>query len=389
MKVLMLSQGRNIADQPDYDVSFRNAQSEGQKIELLNIPFRGYVDRHNSEGLFQEVVRANDEFRPDLIFFQFFHTRGLGNPIECVRKIKDSSNKPIVFGSVGDLFDTGILSCLGVPLPRHTIQLASCTDAFFTTSMGNVSNCLVENGAKNVVFLPNAFCPMHFPCWDFDDLDDKKYGVTMLCSNARLISRHPLRTVENTIRRRKVVKQFMSHFGNDFSIFGRGWEGVSSKGAVPFKEQLKIYRESRVVVDAPAPTMKTTYYSSDRAFFMLGSGTPLVHFHTPRFEKMFRSEEHAYYVNSVEEAVRVCSQLLCLTEEELKERRKKITTFVKSRHLIDHRVDTIISTAEALRESRNGSMSPNDALGKVRMWHFLPDVDLRDEYQYAVANWLG
>ena len=82
MKVLMLSQGRQINDQPDYDISFRNAQSEGRRIELLNIPFRGYVEKYGCTAFYNEVVRANCEFKPDLIFFQFFHSNGLTDLLE-------------------------------------------------------------------------------------------------------------------------------------------------------------------------------------------------------------------------------------------------------------------------------------------------------------------
>lgn len=388
MKVLLLSQARQIEDQPDYDASFRNAKSEGNCVEVMNIPFRGYVEKYGCDAFYREVVRANAEFKPDLVFFQFFHSVGLKDPRSCVSAIKASSHKPLVFGSLGDLFDTGPLSFMARPIPLHTLQLSAVTDAFFSTSMGDIAECLVRNGARNVIFLPNAFCPMHFPDWNSEaETDERKFDVTMLCSNGRLLSRFPLRAYKNTFRRRLIVKHFMRYFGNKFSVFGRGWDGISSKGVIPFKDQLKIYRKSRVVVDAPAPIIKTTYYSSDRAFFMLGSGTPLVHFHTPRFEKMLRANEHAYYVDCVDEAVCVCQKLLRMTEEELNDHRKKIVAFVKERHLIDHRIDTIVSAAEALKKAR-GKITPNADLNQIRMWHFLPEVNVQEEYKYAIGNWI-
>jgi len=389
MKVLMLSQAWQIADQPDYDVSFRNASSEGKRVELLNIPFRGYVKKYGCEAFYNEVVRANNEFKPDLVFFQFFHSIGLGDPMACVQSIKGSTHRPLVFGSLGDLFDTGVLRFLGRPIPHHTLRLAACSDAFFSTSMGDMSDWLVKNGAQNVVFLPNAFCPMHFPGWDSEDETDKEYGIVMLCSNAKLLSRFPIRAFNNTFRRRCVVNRLAAHFGADFSIFGRGWNGRTEHGTIPFKEQVNLYRKGRVVIDAPAPIINATYYSSDRAFFMLGSGRPLVHFHTPRFEKMLRPNEHVFYVNDAKEAERICEKLLKLSDDYLHERHRKIVAFIKEGHLIDHRIDTIISVAEAIKRVRCGSVSPESALGMVRMWHFLPEVNLREEYEYAVANWNG
>ena len=389
MKVLMLSQAYQVSDQPDYDKSFRDAKSEGSRVELLNIPFRGFVSKYGSDAFYREVVRANDEFKPDLIFFQFFHSNGLTDPTECVHVIHQSLHHPLVFGSLGDLFDTGVLSFLGRPIPRHTIQLASCADAFFCTSMGGVADCLVRHKARNVVFLPNAFCPMHFPDWDSDDEYEKEYGVVMLCSNGHLLSRFPLRAYNNTFRRRRLVNRLTQYLGKDFCIFGRGWNLGSSRGSIPFKEQMNIYRRGRVVVDAPAPIINSDYYSSDRAFFMLASGVPLVHFHTPRFEKILRPIEHVYYVNNPYEAAQTSEKLLSFTAEQLHERRRKIVAFVKTRHMIDHRIDTIISVAEAIKKARDGRVSPEEALNCVRMWHFLEEVDLRDEYKYAVGNWKG
>ena len=200
MKVLMLSQGWQISDQPDYDVSFRNASSGGKRVELLNIPFRGYVKKFGCEAFYNEVVRANNEFKPDLVFFQFFHSAGLSDPVSCVYSIKGSAKRPLVFGSLGDPFDTGVLRFLGRPIPRHTLKLAACSDAFFSTSMGNIADWLVKNGAQNVVFLPNAFCPMHFPDWNSEDETGKEYGIVMLCSNPKLISRFPIRAHRHRLR---------------------------------------------------------------------------------------------------------------------------------------------------------------------------------------------
>ena len=389
MKVLMLSQGRKVEDQPDYDISFRNARSAGRQVELLNIPFIGFVEQYGGEAFYNEVIRANNEFKPDLIFFQFFHSANPGDPTPCVQTLRQSTNNPLVFGSLGDPFDTGLLRCLGRPIPKNTLQLAACADAFFSTSMGNIADALVEHGAKNVVFLPNAFCPMHFPNWDSFEDSDIEHGVVMLCSNGKFMSRLPMRTIKNTWRRRSVVKTMAKSLGSDFSVFGRGWNTSFSKGMVNFKEQVKVYRKSRVVVDAPAPIINTTYYSSDRAFFMLGSGTPLVHFHTPRFEKMLRADDHVYFVDSAEEAVNVCRLLLKMPVEELKDRQRKMIDFVKERHLIDHRVDTIISVCEALQLVLKAQCSSDVALSQIRMWHFLPDVNLKEEYRYATANWCG
>lgn len=389
MKILMLSQGRKVEDQPDFDFALRNAECGGEKVELLNIPFIGYVEKHGGEAFYSEVTRANAEFKPDLIFFQFFHSANPGDPMPCVKAIRESKNRPLVFGSLGDLFETGMLKHLGRPIPSQTLRLAEVADAFFSNTMGDVACELVGNGAKNVVFLPNAFCPCHFPGWDSEQEEDRTHEITMLCSNPKFVTRFPIRVITNKLRRNRLVKSLHGHFGARFSVFGRGWGKDLNAGLVPFNEQVSLYRRSRVVVDAPSPVIKATYYSSDRAFFMLGSGTPLVHFHTPRFEKMLRPDDHAFYVYGKRDVFDACERALRFTDEELSDRRRRIVRFVKERHLVANRMDTMLSVYEALKRCHSGECSSEAALRQIRMHHFLPEIDLEAEYKHAVANWRG
>ena len=389
MKVLLLSQGRTIQDQPDYDASFRAAKFKGAPVEVVNIPFIGYISQHGEAAFYNEVLRINDEFNPDLVFFQFYHSGGDKGIVKCCRDLKASRNSPLIFGSIGDLFYTGILKYLARPLPNSILGLASCADAMFSTSMGNVADELARHGGRNIVFLPNAFCPEHFPDWESEILCERNYDVVMLCTKGRLIGRRPVVSFCNNLRRRRIVSGLTHHFQDRFAVFGRNWQGGSGKGVIPFNEQLKVYRNSRVVVDAPAPILHTDYYSSDRAFFMLASGTPLVHFHTPRFETMLRPEEHAYFVYRLKDVCSVCERALSLPPDVLAERAKNIRKFVKERHLISNRIDTILSTAEALMKHRQDGLPLDDALHAIRMWHFLPEIGLSNEYRYCVRNWVG
>lgn len=389
MKILMLSQGRQISDQPDFDSSLRNAITRGEHVEVLNIPYVSYIEQHGCSAFYNEVVRASSEFHPDLVFFQFFHSGHMEDPTACIEALRRKKRAPLVFGSIGDLFDTGIFKRLGVPLPNHTLQLASVADAFFSTSMGNIADELLAHNAKNVVLLPNAFCPMHFPDWDspIDSIFDK--GVVMVGSRGRLISRHPKRAIGNAWRRLSVVKTLTKEFGENFNVYGAGWKLSSWAGFCPPLEQVRLYRRSRVVVDAPAPIINTTYYSSDRAFFILGSGAPFVFFHTPRFENIFRSGEHALFVHNKRELIDACKCGLALTEEQRVYRWRKCIEFVKGRHLISHRMDTLLSVYESLRQIRTGKVSVDGGLECLRLWHFLPEVDLNEERRYAIANWQG
>lgn len=391
MKVLMVSQGRTIADQPDFDASFRRASSEGKKVEFLNLPYVNIVDERGSDALYAEIARINREFRPDLIFFQFFHKhtkQRMRSPVPCINELKAASNHPLIFGSLGDPFNVGWRAPLGTPAPRYTYELASVADAFFPTFMGDMRDCLIRHGARNIVFIPHAFCPEHFRLAMPTDDYTKEYDVVMLGSCCPRIAPRIYWSLVRSHVRMKTVSVLTNHFGKRFGLFGNGWSCVSARGRIPFKQQIDIYRAARCSVDVP-PQINDMYYLSDRPFFIAGGGTPLVMKMLPRLDTMFKDREHAYFAKRISDFPKVCDEILATPEDVLVERRNATLELIRSRHMVDNRVDTIISVAEALRKCRDGKMSPENAVKAIRLWHFLPEVDLDVERKYAIANWVG
>ena len=85
----------------------------------------------------------------------------------------------------------------------------------------------------------------------------------------------------------------------------------------------------------------------------------------------------------------LCESVLNLPHDVLTERRRNIINLVQTRHTLDQRIDTIITTAEALMACRNGEIDKCEALRRIKMWHFLPEIKLEEEYEFAVANWQG
>lgn len=376
MKILFLSQGHTVEDQKGFDRAFATSSSRGVQTEMLNIPYKGYAEKHGWRGLYSEIVRMNDEFRPDVIFFQFFHGGKIESPLECVRQLRAKRHVPLIFGSQGDLFDTKFLGRWGRRPEKAMMELVSVADAFFSTSMGSLADYFVKHGAKNVVFLPHAFSEVHFPNIDDPPLQ-RKYDVVMLGS-VGVSKRHPVGSFLHTHNRRSVAKDLYRIFGAKFGLFGKGWNGFAeSSGAVAFDRQIDVFQSAKCVVDAPPP-LNEIYYASDRPFFIAAAGVPLIQFYTPRFEKILADGENVAYVHSNEELVSVCEKILAEPFDEQQERLRGTVKLIRERHTQEKRVDTILSVAESLQ---NG----ND--GQLRFWHFLPNVDLNKEKKFAVVNW--
>ncbi|MGN0854430.1 MAG: hypothetical protein ACI4R9_02790 [Kiritimatiellia bacterium] len=384
MRFLFLSQASRVEDQPDFHASLLKVFGVEN---YRNIPYQGLYAQGGWPLLEQTVCETNEDFRPDVVYFQFFHAPEAIHPRSLVRALKASFNHPMILGSIGDLFDTGPLSGLGRPLPPSVTELVSEADAFFSTSMGRTADELVKkHGARNLVFLPNAYCPEHFPLTD--TMPEKEYDVLMLGRSMRMFGRHPIVTIPTAVKRRYVVHRLVKAFGDRFAIYGYGWKGTAAKGGVPFREQVAVFRRSKVVVDAP-PRVAEELYSSDRACFIAGSGSSLVMAYVPRFDLLFEPDIHAHFVYRLRDTVEVCRNVLSLPDDVRSANERKTVEYIRSRNLISNRVDTILSTIEALQKQRSGEFSKEEALDHLRLWHFRPELPRETYMPYAVANWRG
>lgn len=384
MRLLFLSQARCVEDQPDFHVSFQKALGADN---YRNIPYQGLYASGGWSLIEKSVLDANEDFKPNVIYFQFFHAPENVHPKKLVRDLKATANHPLVLGSLGDLFDTGPFAFLGRPLPSSVTELASEADAFFSTSMGRAAEELVErHGARNLVFLPNAYCPEHFPL--LDTATEKEYDVLMLGRLMRFASRRPIVSIPTALKRRYAVKQLERAFRGRFAVYGSGWKGPSALGGVPFKEQVALFRRSRVVVDSP-PRVSEVLYSSDRAYFIAGSGSSLVMPYTPKFELLFEPDVHAHFVYRLRDVVDVCRRVLSLPPDVRSEKERQTVEYIRSRNLISHRVDTILSVLEAIMRQRRGEFTQEESLNHLRLWHFRPELPRAEILPYAVANWRG
>ena len=374
MKILFLSHGRTYEDQIGYREAFIKAKSEGVPVECIELPFLGYAEKHGWKGFYSEILRINDEWKPDVIFFQFFHGGKIYSPSCCITRLKKSKNIPVIIGSQGDLFDVKMLGAWRRRPEPAMIDLAVGADAFFSTSMGDFADFLAKKGVRNVIFLPHAFSAPHFNNIDMNRLQPKLQKIAMVGSIG-LSYRRPLGTFFHAFNRISVAKALWKKYGNEFALYGNGWHHKACRGPIAFRDQVKVFRSSKCVVDSPPP-INEVYYASDRPFFIAGSGAPLVQFYTPRFETVLRDGEHIHFVRKGESVCNVCKNILQISQEELDDIGMRTRAFIMERHTVENRVDTILSVVERLR----GRSS------QLRLWHFLPEINVESELKFAGRN---
>ena len=387
MRIIYANRGEAPGSHPQYEAAFARERSlSGIPMETLQFHYVGYVKKYGWKRMWDEVIRMTDEFHPDLIYFHHFNHFGDEGPADCIRQLKMRQHAPLFFGSWGDLFQQSYFHLWRRPIPRGLVEMAVCADAFFPTSMGRSADFLGRQGARNIVFMPHVYSDEHFGSPPFPHFK-KEFSVVM-CGGIGTDYHHPVQSIGRSITRIPAGFRISHRYGNRACIVGRGWQHlpIKTSGVVAFKDQVNLFLRSEIAIDARAP-YDEEYYASDRPFFIAGCGVPLIQFYTPRFEKIFQPNLHAYYAHSASELVKVCDQVLAMDPNLRNENAEAAMQLIRTRHMADNRIDTIVSVADALLKCRDESITAEEALGRVRLWHFLPTVCLSEEKKHAIKYW--
>lgn len=383
MTVLFLSQAYEIVDQMGFDAAFRAALGSKRLSHYINIPYLGYAQQHGWPQLWNHVQEIVFDHQVDLIFIQFFHgsvqTHGME---EAILRLRKHHPRLLIFTSAGDAF-TG--SCLIRPPSSEFSLLSRLADASFLTSMGGFAERLARQGAHNLIFLPHAFSEKSFSYGSGRIKDTYRFDVMMVASVG--FSPRNRQSWINLWRRWRIADHLYQRYGSKFGLFGHGWgRHPAYQGCVDYLEQVDLFQQSRLVVDGRGPSDET-YYASDRPFYIAGSGTPLVQFHTPRFEKILHPDRHAYYAKDEADVCRVCDRVLTQDVAITQTHIQDTLALIRARHTLDVRVATLLMVAEVLWLVREGQLTSKAAYEQLAFQHFLPDIHAEEEKRFAVINW--
>ncbi|MDA3926052.1 MAG: glycosyltransferase [Kiritimatiellae bacterium] len=382
MNVLFLTQARKVSDQQSYHESMLHAQNKGLIGKYHNIPFYGFTEAYGWQALWDEVVKVCKRDEMDIVFFQFFHGTTIESASQCVNSLRKLPVKPMIAISCGDLYSRRYRQP-----PAVFVEFSILADVTFLTSMGAFADYLARQGARRLMFMPHAFSNTVFNMpKDPVEPHDAEFDVVMVASRQRGLN--PFKYMSRASwKRQKMVDTLYKRFGRRFAVFGHGWKNHPAwQGPIPFNEQDAAFRRGRVVVDG-RPPFPQTYYASDRPFYIAGSGVPLVQHYTPRFEKIFKENNHAYYIYRDEDVCSVCDKVLSMDQSELWHSVQETLQLVAERHTVDNRVEHIIDVCRQVR-NKEAEMTDAELCANIDLPYFLPDVDLNEERSYAMVNWI-
>ena len=354
MKVLFISQGKSETDQVGYVKALEAV------ADVAVLPWIGISQSQSWAALWKKILQVNEDFAPDLVFFQRFHSDNPESPKNCVESLRKAKNSPLIFADCGDMFQPYLGHLWVRKMPKALVALAQLSDIFFMSSMGAAAHWLNAHGARRVELLPLAFSNYQFKDWADPISDNPDFDVVMVGSLC-VQRRRPFSTLTHLHYRHDTVNRLWKRYGKRFGLFGAGWEGHPAwQGEVDFKDQLNVYKNSKICVDARPPAV-ADYYASNRPFFIAGAGATMVQYYMPGLEKMFREGIDSHFVYSPKSLTRICDKLLESDSEALSKIGVETQKFIQAHHTTDKRIDTILSYAQQLRDVKT----------PIRNWHFI------------------
>ena len=376
MKVLFLSQGKEINDHPGWHDSLVQLKKEGEITDFLNIPYFGFVEKFGWDSFYRKVVNIckNEQF--DLVYFHYFHKKGKPSPKDCIKNLKKLKKAPIVLVSSGDPFSD---NWMRPDYPQDFKDASRFADITFSTQMGKAADKMMKWGANNIVFVPNSMCQTRFKADSIDVKNHKfDFDIVFVGSNNSGRIFNPVNSHWfGSQKRKKLVNSLYDHFGMKFGLFGNGWDLPCSQGPIEFNKQQENFKRGRVIVGGN-PYSYSEYYSSNRIFFEVSSGIPTIELNVPRLNRILRNNEHLYFAEDIPSLLKKVDSLLERDPNALYEQAGKAAQFVQENHTQYHRMKFKIDTAKRYKL--------NNRKLDVAFPFFLPEVNLEDEMKFATRT---
>ena len=380
MRLLFLSQAKEVSDQQGYHDAIVALQQEGLVTHYENIPFLGFAHEHGWAALWAEVVERCRKQVFDVVFFQYFHGR-VESPLPCLQAMGEMKERPLIIATHGDP-----IHWLWRPVPQTFRELSCHADLIFLSSVGSFLNPVAKKSKGLFVFMPHGFSDTvwQFPAEEKVCRSEKEFDVVFVGSRGRVVSRSIWMNVSSW-KRQLVVNQLWRRYGKRFGLFGFGWKGCPAwQGPIPYREQLGAFQRGHLVVDA-RPVLCGRYYASDRPFFVTGSGVPLVQHYTEGFEHIFAPDENAYYIYRDADVTKVCDRVLEMDAGMRRERVLRTMRLTEERHLNRIRMRDMLMSAKLAIVARQQDRPLTSIIPEIPMSHFLPSVDLAREREFAIA----
>lgn len=265
------------------------------------------LDGKKNNEVVMEIIKKCEQFQPTAILWS--HTGKLKLRNDELKILSKLDSLPVMGYWDGDIYEKPYK-----PLPKEIVWLARSCDVVFCQGFGEMTKIMINNGCKDIRYVPAATDEQRFGFLRQKD-SDIKFDVVMIGNyvSAKL----PWRIFPGTRWRKELADFFYKKLGPRFAVFGSGWKGPYSKGPIPFIEQNIIYHSCRVALGAN--NLHAKYFFSNRLPIAMSSGVPVVHNYESGYEEIFKPIENYYFYETTSEAWRITKSLLDKGQSELDE----------------------------------------------------------------------
>ncbi len=370
MRILFLSQGYTIGDHPGWHDALIKLKKEGLLSYFMNIPYLGFVREKGWNSFYNEVVNLCEQYSFDIVYFHYFHKKGKPSPAKCIYKLRNLNKPPIIVTSGGDPFSDNWMK---PDYPNDFKIISSMADITFSTQMGHAAKKMINWGARNIVFSPNGMCQVRFRANSIN-IDNHHFDFDVVFVGNKNESNifNPLsRHWWFAKIRKQLVKKLYQKYGNNFGLFGHGWDYPCAQGPIAFNQQQKTFRRGRIIVGGN-PYSYSDYYSSNRLFFEISSGIPTIELLVPRLDKIIRNNDHCYFVNDIDEVIDRCESLLKSDKQILYYKAANAAKYIEEKHTQYHRMKFKIRTILNYINKK-----------PLNFPYFLPEVNINIERKFA------
>jgi hypothetical protein len=358
LRLLVLYQALDAAaDHPGYYQGFERLVTEGALDAHCAIPVQGSALAIGWNGFWDEAASMATQMQADAIFLQFFHA-SMPDPTDAIRRLKSLPNKPVLFTSLGDPFGRWTNR-----IPRSFRVASALSDVSFLTGMGYLAEQLRRGGSNNLVLMPNGCCQVRFS----DDLDAESstsvFDIVFVGSRVR--SRNPFSHYYHVAQKRvEFVQAFTKRYGKRFGLYGNGWAGnLSWQGPIPYTRQQDAYRKSAIGLGG-MPNAYHDYYTSDRVFIAIASGTPFVDYWVKGVDRILQPGQDWWLANNQTDMFTLCDKLLDMSSGDRVQMGANARRHILAHHTQYHRCKDMIEIVKCVREAHlSGRKAPRPDLG--------------------------
>ncbi|WP_182046055.1 glycosyltransferase [Curtobacterium sp. ME26] len=237
----------------------------------------------DAEAHRKELVRRVTDFQPDILLMQHLGHTGLRR--HHFASLRQACPRDFIYHEA-DPYSRHLH-----PIPPEARAAARVADVVFTVGSGMFSDNFRRAGSTNVRWIPSAYEPTRTSNFDRPVRQERPHDVVIVANR----NRPRFRGLPDWRERIRFVELMQQHFGERLAVYGRGWDGPTAKGPVPFEAQDEAITSGWVSANWDHFASEASYFSN-RLPISLAAGSIHATTDHPGYDQLFPAQTRRFLV---------------------------------------------------------------------------------------------